>query len=134
MTRFAKAEGIFQTAWHEARKADAERRTHAYYNRPVFPKSWPEPVEEFWVTYSDGQERRHTECPPRPHLRVWDFGEFQATATFDRWSVTADADRFPTVWLAPSPPLREGGWSGPYKTTGTSHLWTRPSRKGGGND
>ena len=100
-------------------------REAARGSTPAFPAEWGDPVSQHWITVCDDRETVHVAEPDGPHLTVWRFEGFEATATFDIPSTGSDLmDGFTTEWDAVPPRGRRWVQVGP--TTNRSTLWRRP--------
>lgn len=113
--------------WNEAVIADQSRKESARVaGAPVFPAKWGEPCGKHWLVVRAGKE---VALPNRPldeaHLTVWRFANFEATATFDTWSIYGDARSALFVQFQSVQPVGEG-WQGAGETSDQSTLWRRP--------
>jgi hypothetical protein len=113
-------------------RRQAARKKYA----PTFPAEWGDPVTKYWLVRGPRGEEYVLPIMPKngPHLTVWRFAGFEATATFNLCGLIEDTrppqrGRYLMEWLRILPPV--GEWNEAAPTDLHSTLWTRLLAEGG---
>jgi hypothetical protein len=102
--------------------------------RPPFPTEWGEPIAKYWEVPGANGERFASPIMPTtgPHLTVFRFDGFEATATFDRIRIGMHINGVEVLQSAAPPPAIEWEYFGDAKPF--SSIWRRTLTKGGGHE